>query len=137
MFLTASIRSQKKRAKAHLEKKNAHKKNEERHVTRVLLLDGIRKRRCMSKIWRPKTLHKDEAQSKNYKTRNMPKNLTLHIPAVQSPKCTISAIVTCSSTNIETCRSLRPYKTNKTTHTCHATHLVNDARIFKLILTHA
>ena len=45
-----------------------------------------------------------------------------------------SAIVTCSSTNIETCRSQRPHKTHKTTHTCHATHLVNHARIFKLIL---
>ena len=45
----------------------------------------------------------------------------------------ISAIVTYSSTTIETCRSLRPYETDKTTHTCHATHLVHDARMLKLI----
>ena len=42
-----------------------------------------------------------------------------------------SAIVACSSTNIETFRSLRSYKTNKTTHTCHATLLVNDAMMLK------
>ena len=45
----------------------------------------------------------------------------------------ISAIVTCSSTNIETCRSLRPYETDKTTHTCHASLLVHDAGMLKLI----
>ena len=76
-----------KRASAHLEKKNTHRTVEECHVTKDLLLDGIRKRKCMSKIWRPKTSHKDEALNKNCKTRNMPKKRTLKIPAVQSLKC--------------------------------------------------
>ena len=70
----------------HNKKKNTHRTVEECHVTKDLLLDGIRRRKCMSKIWRPKTSHKEEVVNKNYKTRNMPKNLTLHIPAVESLK---------------------------------------------------
>ena len=76
-----------KKSKCTPGKKNPHRKIKECHVTRVLLLDGIRKRKCMSKIWRPKTSHKEEALNKNYKTRNMPKNLTTHISAAQRPKC--------------------------------------------------
>ena len=79
--------SEKKEQVHTWKKRNPHRKIEECHVTRVLLLDGIRKRKCMSKIWRPKTSHKDEALNKNCKTRNMPKKRTLKIPAVQSLKC--------------------------------------------------
>ena len=43
-----------------------------------------------------------------------------------------SAIVTYSSTTIETCRSPRLYETDKTTRTCHAARLVHDAGMLKL-----
>ena len=79
--------SEKKKSKCTPRKKNTHRTVEECHVTKDLLLDGIRKRKCMSKIWRPKTSHKDEALNKNCKTRNMPKKRTLKISAVQSLKC--------------------------------------------------
>ena len=88
----------------------------------------------MSKIWRPKTSHKDggleqKPQDKKHAQKSHPT-----YPSGSESQAPDSAIVACSSTNIETCRSPSPHETDKTTHTCHATILVHDARIFNLIL---
>ena len=71
----------------------------------------------MSKIWRPMTSHTKILEQKPQDKKHAQKSHPAYSSGSES-QVPDSAIVTCSSTNIETCRSLRSYKTNKTTHTC-------------------